>query len=74
MHREAKRAPCVEHGHEREIFLGTQCLTSNNFDLQMGHTKPAAQFTSLCLGAAGEEVFPWFSRESEAGFVLQALQ
>lgn len=64
-----------EHVHERgtEIFLGIECLTSTNFDLQMGHTKPAAQLTSLCLGAAWEEVFSWFNRESEAGFASASL-
>lgn len=73
-----KQKPCTksqastirEHVHEREI-LDIQCLTSNNFDLQMGHTKPAAQLTSPCLGAAWEEFSPWFSRES---LFLQALQ
>lgn len=64
-----------EHVHERdaEVFLGIECLTSSNFDLQMAHTKSAAQLTSLCLGAAWEEVFPWFSRESEAEFASASL-
>lgn len=63
-----------EHVHERcTEILGIECLTSPNFDLQMGHTKPAAELTSLCLGAAWEEIFPWFNRDSEVGFSSASL-